>query len=567
MGLRIEKSYDYQKKDNQKTTVTPAIAKVTKPVLRFAALENPNPTAAAAEEESDETSGETLTAAEESDETPTETTEKAAEPAQEEAEEATDASGRTYIFKPWKKLKEEYKELNQLSTDKERVIAWHKQNAQLNPKSYVIVDKANCEATAYSADGAVLETFEIGIGKQTGDEIQFENVDIRVENTKNGKKIVIEKAKDNKGKTFETTSAGIYHFLGKAKVGKTQYYNEYSITTERDSTGLSIKKMASTDPEAKKIGNKKLDDNRFTDGDVNLNIEDFYKMGKYLKPGTEIFVLPEDPNNKIVVRDGQLNFVQKEFTGTASTSKKPTVVHPIEIDLKPPKPENLGIGGTISKWTLKVPKRIAAWHYEDESLKTNYIKTLEDKKADMMTNLDIDNDTYNDLATLAIGIGNQETKLGQSPKYGWKKNWPSVVSAIKWLEGHTFWDVSPYDSRGMSQTKLDGYRDSYVKDLLDEKKGYGINPNNVDDPEKSAIATMIVLTSMYKNELPGIKSKLKELNMTWEDAMLYLWQGKKKSQILSGKANPDQNNYVRQVNSFLNRLTLKEVVEAPKIKQ
>lgn len=614
MGLRIEKNNYGYRNDTQNHGEPSVRTKVTNPILHFAMNENPNPsyvedseensTPASNEAPSEETP--TTTAAPATEELEETSDEPLTKPADKESEETSDETKpkTTYVFVEWQKLKEKYKAINALPTDKERIIKWRQETAGINTKPYVIVDKASCEATVYSATGEVIDTYEIGIGREKGDEIQLENVVIK----NNGKKITIDKAKDSNGKTFETTSAGIYYFSGKANVsprkGNTyptiDGYNEYSLEAERGSTGVSINPIPSNHPEQiKKMYNGNAEDNRFTDGDINLFSKDFQRLGKHLKFGTEVFVLPEDSNNKIVVRDGQLNLVQENFTGTVSTSKKPTVVHPIEIDLKPPKPENLGVLGWTKKWTWDVPKRTATWYYEDESRKTKFVKALEDKKADMMENLDIDNDTYNNLATLAIGIANQETKLGQSPKYGWKEGNQWAVKALKWIEGHTFWDVSPYESRGMGQTKLDGYKDADVKRILKEyldadieklleekhlkkdtkeakdeiKKAMasnklGITPNNVQNPEKSAIATMLVLTSMYKNELPGIKAKLAELKMTWQEAMLYMWQGKKGTEILSGTATPDQNNYVRQAKRFMNeRFVLKEVIEAPRIQQ
>lgn len=632
MGFRIEKNHYGYRNDTQNQGEPSVRAKVSNPILHFAALENQNPSVEEPEEtptpaaeqapvaDSDETPTSTTEQVPEddSDQTPAATTEQTAEPT-EEAEPEPDEPGvqRTFVFKNWETLKQEYQELNQLPTDKERVIEWHKRNAKLNPKSYVIIDKANCQATVYSAEGEVLESFDIGIGKQKGDEIQLENVEIK----KEGKKISIDKAKDTNGKTFETTSAGIYYFSGKAKVSAkkgntystTDDYNEYSIKAERGSTGVTINTIPNNHPELfGKMYNKNSTDNRFTDGDVNLLRSDFKKLGKHLKFGTEVFILPEDSNNKIVVRDGQLNLVQQEFTGTVSTSKKPTVAHPIEIDLKPPKPEKLDFLGWVWKWTGQVPRRavksVAELYYQDESRKTEYIKALESnsdinpngKKEELMENLDIDNDTYNDLATLAIGIANQETRLGQSAWYEHKERNQWEVPIGKWIKKNIFRKkVSPYNSRGMSQTKLDGYKASDVKKILDdylkadiekllEEKGIekgtkeaeneikkamafkklGITPDNVKSPEKSAIATMVILTSIYKNELPGLKSQMKELNLTWQEAILYIWQGKKQSEIIKGKATPDKNNYIRQAKRFMaERVRLKEVVAAPKIPQ
>lgn len=560
MGLlRITNNYGYRN-DTQKPAGTSFSKKISNPILHFAMNENPNPTA----EESEETSDETPTAAENSDETPAATTQAAAEP----TEEATDNSNRTFIFKPWEKLKKEYQELNQLPTDKERIIKWRQETAGINTKSYVIIDKASCEATVYSATGEVLDTFEVGIGKQKGDEIQLENVVIK----NDGKKITIDKAKDSNGKTFETTSAGIYYFSGKAKVspkkGNTyptiDGYNEYSLEAERGSTGLSINPVPSNHPEQiGKIYNEKIEDNRFTDGDINLFSNDFKRLGKHLKFGTEVYVLPEDSNNKIIVRDGQLNLVQENFTGTVSTSKKPTVVHPIEVQFKT----------------------------EAHNTKTmqEFAKGLEDKKADLMEKLNIDNDTYNDLASLALGIAGQESKFGESRKYQFKENHPTVTSILKWIfaipnnvKGCVSSSPSSVkqkskctegcNSRGILQMKLGEYTDPEVIRLLAE---YGItkkNPDVLNDPKNSAIAGMIVLTNMHKNEVPGIKrirSKMNRKDISDLDAITYMWHGRK-DQLLDKKkdVNPDTNTYRESVRKFLEKnFILKEVVESPKVKQ
>lgn len=576
MGLlRITNNYGYRN-DTQKPAGTSFSKKVSNPILHFAMNENPTPNV----EEQDETpipTAEQVPAA--SDETPTEAAPAAGEseetsdepltkPAAENSEETSgeNKNGTTYVFVEWQKLKEKYKAINALPTDKERIIKWHQETAGINPKPYVIVDKASCEATVYSATGEVIDTYLIGISREKGDEIQLENVVIK----NDGKKITIDKAKDSNGKTFETTSAGIYYFSGKAKVspkkGNTyptiDGYNEYSLESERGSTGVSINPIPSNHPEQiGKMYNGKTQDNRFTDGDINLYSKDFQKLGKHLKFGTEVFVLPEDSNNKIIVRDGQLNLVQEKFTGTVSTSKKPTVVHPIEVQFKT----------------------------EAHNTKTmqEFAKGLEDKKADLMEKLNIDNDTYNDLASLALGIAGQESKFGESRKYQFKENHPTVTSILKWIfaipnnvKGCVSSSPSSVkqkskctegcNSRGILQMKLGEYTDPEVIRLLAE---YGItkkNPDVLNDPKNSAIAGMIVLTNMHKNEVPGIKrirSKMNRKDISDLDAITYMWHGRK-DQLLDKKkdVNPDTNTYRESVRKFLEKnFILKEVVEAPKI--
>ena len=71
------------------------------------------------------------------------------------------------------------------------------------------------------------------------------------------------------------------------------------------------------------------------------------------------------------------------------------------------------------------------------------------------------------------------------------------------------------------------------------------------------MAALIMLGYMNNNELPQLKDKMKKLNLSKTDALLYLNQGKK-SQITNMTATPQQNKYIRSVNDFAKRFVLNQ---------
>lgn len=494
MGLRIEKSYDYR--NDKKATGMHAAGSITKPVVHLAANDNPNPT----------------------------------------------SKEKKYVLKDWREIKKTYADINALPTDEDKVIEWHKQNAEVDGREYVIVKKAEKRLEVHSADGAVVDSFEIGIGKQKGDDF-----------IKEGRPM---------------TSAGIYNILARG-TGKDAYAKDYGsnifiMETERGSTGVSIHQIPNGHPEMyRKMNNGNLNDNRYSGGGIDLTESSFLRLSQHLKRGSEVYVLPEDPNNKIVAKDGQLNLVQEQFTGQVLTSAKPTESQPILIEFK------------------------SEEHKTDEM--KEFAGTLESQKEDLMKNLNIDNDTYNDIASMTLGIVGQETKFGTSKRYRIKnfplgKRWVGRIG--KWLIND-----DSIDSKGLTQTKVEAYTSDEVKKLFVK---YGINKDSVANPKESAIATMIALTDMYKNELPGIEKEMKELRVSKEEALLYLYQGKKylikkpehetqkpphKKGLFEGLirwalkrpikpktegiAEPQKNSYIRNVKRYLDQnFSLQEAVLA-----
>lgn len=231
------------------------------------------------------------------------------------------------------------------------------------------------------------------------------------------------------------------------------------------------------------------------------------------------------------VKNGKLQFAQKKYTGDVPTTltKKDKIY---KINIKP----NSGIS--------KEGKNMA--------------KALGDNKTKLCKELGIDNDTYNELAMLALGIAGQETNYG-APLAGLKKGKPYILKEkLTGLFNVVKEDIMgnhSYNSRGLTQMKIQGYTDPNVQKLFSK---YNITPENLQNGEKSAVATMIVLSYMLKNELPALKKQMAKLHVSKQEALLYCWNNKK-NEIKKGTATPDKNIYIKNVKNYMNDFSLDQL--------
>ena len=429
----------------------------------------------------------------------------------------------------WEDTKKRQARINSLKTDKQKVIAY---NRELNQSrdNYVIVDKKNFSATVYTWDGKVVKTYEVGVAKNKTDSL-------------------LRRSYTDPSKDFAATSAGIYtaNYKATGRDAYRQLYNDRVLTLSNDGlrekgigngeTGVALHQIPNGNPDRENLlrrAGATEANNRFSSGCVNFLPEDFDDLMSNIQGvGTKVYILPEDSNNYMVVKNGRLHFAQHKYDGkVATTSTRQDRIKGLMI--KPVSTANIRSEG----------KEMA--------------ETLSGKKSELMRTLGLDNDTYNELAHRVLGIAGQETHYG-SPLAGmsikngnggyWaKENMPWLVNAVKSLKGNT-----SYDSRGLTQLKLDSYTDEKTVSLL---KKYNITPENLHQPEKSAIATMIVLTCIYKNELPAIKSQIKQCGLSDMDAVLYCFQGRK-WKIKNGTARSSYE-YIQNVNKYMKDFTLIE---------
>lgn len=420
----------------------------------------------------------------------------------------------------WINFKEEQDRINNLSSDKERVIEWNKTFNKENKQNYIIIDKKACYAYVYSPDGELIKQYEVGVAKNKSDALLI-------------------RSKKNPDKDFKATSAGIYtaNYRATGRDAYAKLYNDRVLQLSNDGlkekgigtgeTGVALHQV----PNGNTARTKKLEqpgisdeNNRISDGCVNFLPEDFDDCMKYIDGvGTKVYILPEEDNNYMCVKNGRLHLTQKDYSGdVATTSTAMDPVKAIKIMVKDPQINENG--------------RSMAYF-------------LAEQKTDLIKDLKLDNDTYNELAMLALGIAGQETNFG-SPMAGVKKlhpyflkeNFPEFVNFVKKLKG-----TNSFNSRGMTQMKLQSYTDNNVKQLLEK---YDITEDSLKDPKKCATATMIVLASIYKNELPALKTQMQELNLSKTDALLYCWNNHK-NEIKQGTATPEQNIYVRNTHRYM----------------
>ena len=428
----------------------------------------------------------------------------------------------------WKSLKQIQDEINNLPTNKERVIEYNKKFSK-DRKNYVIVDKESCTATVYTYRGVVVKQFEVIIGREKGD--------------KNLRNVGPREQRQN------FTTPGIYtaNYKGTGRDAYKRLYNDNILTLSNDAlrergvgsgeTGVALHQIPNGNTrrvKALKEEGVSTQNNRMSDGCVNFLPEEFDEMMKHIDGvGTKVYILPEDDNNFMSVKNGKLQFAQKNYTGDVpTTTTKNNAICEIEIKSK----EEIREEGQ------------------------DMAKALCDYKADLCKDLNIDNDTYNELAILALGIAEQESKFGKPlAGFRWKKPAPYfvkencewLVNLVKKMQG----DKS-FNSRGLTQMKLKTYTDKNVKELF---KKYEITPDKLGEGETSAIATMVVLGSILKNELPALKSKMEQQGVTKAEALLYCWQNKK-SEIRNGTATPDKNIYIRNVKEYIEKYEVTQFV-------
>ncbi len=219
-----------------------------------------------------------------------------------------------------------------------------------------------------------------------------------------------------------------------------------------------------------------------------------------------------------------------------------------------------------------------------------FVKAMENQKADLMRDLNIDNDTYNRFVKLAIGISMQESGLGTSDRYKYLDNnaiastlkdsvaWANkqlldkfgIKNPIKW-KGLNATSVS----KGLSQIKIGDWMETpKIKELFNK---YGITSGYFENPteEQSAAAAIIILNEInnivkrpaFREGIEASNKKFyntaKELDengnvvehklrkwklntITEDDAILYYYNGRS-GVLKSGNATPADNRYLLNI--------------------
>lgn len=222
-----------------------------------------------------------------------------------------------------------------------------------------------------------------------------------------------------------------------------------------------------------------------------------------------------------------------------------------------------------------------------------YANALCKNKQQLMNELKIDNDTYNILAKTAIGIAGRESDMGEdidlikkdAQRYAYNNS--SLVR--RFVGKHHF-------SRGIAQVKYGLYIQE--PDIKEQFEKFGIkSENDLEDPEKCAIAVIIVLNKknkqlnsekwqnalekcndghlatrngyeLDKNGLPiktGHTVPWKNV-VTREDALMALYHGNDEpAAILNGTFEPMTRNYMASAKKYMQQYVLKEDSKSRKV--
>lgn len=222
-----------------------------------------------------------------------------------------------------------------------------------------------------------------------------------------------------------------------------------------------------------------------------------------------------------------------------------------------------------------------------------FANSLTTNKARLMKELGIDSDTYNMLAQTAIGIAKQETNFGESTGRQKVKDILRMPSdSIAWAQQSLDLEnksIGKDWSQGVTQLKYTLHtQDEWVKKHMDN---LGItNELQLQDPETSAVATMVVLAKLNKEidskaYQEGIKTaqgtsasypgwemgedgiarksadgatRPWKNEITRQDVLCAFWNGTTRSEVKNGTFKPQVWSYSRNVRQYTQEYKLKE---------
>lgn len=408
-------------------------------------------------------------------------------------------------------------------------------------EDYLVLDKNLGKLHLYRG-GKEISSYNVGVGENTGDDLTM--------------------TKEHKDGPTEwlnrSTGAGVFTtFLVNPN---NEHYPDHNKKTYpswhfKDIHGNSVPMSLHNF-----VGNRDVDimdddpyNNRITAGCINgvcKDLSELYKKG--FGKGEKIYVLPDKhTENSFELVDGKLQLVTNNPKVSGVLKQKKDMYKPINIEtdatfsslsMHKLSKEDVISAGPLTSGLKFLKEEITA---RDNASKIG--QTLSKNKEQLMKDLNLSNSAYNDLALTSLGVIGVESEYGTSMRYHLKNN-EDLQNYIKDKVGNT-----SYNSRGLGQMKYDGHiKNPEIKSLYDK---YGITRDNLDDPEKAALAEMIYLNHILKNEVPNYKYVEDVSDI---DKLLYLYNGNRK-ELFNKTATPDKNIYIQNVNSYKNLFKLQQL--------
>lgn len=182
-------------------------------------------------------------------------------------------------------------EINLIEDDEQKIKEWAKFNLKDN---YVIINKKECLAIVYNKEGIEIASFEVGIGKEIGDDF----------NDTYGLL----------GKSKNTTPAGEYTLI-KNIFNKSAYGDLTLSLGEKANKSKNTKKVVALHKvpkfrekdRLKKFYDGNLANNRMSHGCINFLEDDFKELTKYIHSGLKLYILPEEKDNHLILTKNDKN--------------------------------------------------------------------------------------------------------------------------------------------------------------------------------------------------------------------------------------------------------------------
>lgn len=188
-------------------------------------------------------------------------------------------------------LSEKVSEINAMQDDEQKIKEWAK---FCSTDNYIIVNKKNCSATIYDKDSSEIISFEVGVGEEIGDDF----------NDTSGLL----------GKSKNTTPAGEYTLI--PNVFNKSAYGDITLSLgTKANKAKNSKKMVALHKvpkfrqkdRLKKFYDGNLANNRMSHGCINFIEKDFKELTKYVRAGFKVYILPEEADNKLILKKSDKN--------------------------------------------------------------------------------------------------------------------------------------------------------------------------------------------------------------------------------------------------------------------
>lgn len=413
-------------------------------------------------------------------------------------------------------------------SDKETIINFHRDHPKKDGcQHYAIVDKKNADISIYTLGGQKVFSREVLVGVKASD--------VKTRWTEYN---------DSKHQGSYTTGAGSFTI---AEPKKGDYYSRnfnnnilqiegqpvFAIHQIPNGLGKRYQSFGTGDPL----------DRRVSQGCVNMKQSDYLSMVKWMKPTCKVYVLPEEANNKFVVKDGRLDLVS-----TTSVKNKEDYNYPKQaVGYKPIK---IHITEPAAKTKASIP----------------FVKALEDEKEKLMKLFSLTNDDYNDLAGLSFAIMGNESGYGESQRYWIKEHDQGDVIIARaarrlWKGKNPFNKEVKNTSRGYTQIKElpeGAWRKAYPQ----------ISKETLGVPKNAAVSTIAYLAGAVRilknvaiqNGQDPRKVKITKENIV--DYLGYIYQGRKGAlKSADDPATPDFNTYVQGLRRHLTKIEISQKIE------